>query len=99
MTGPARRRTRRVPWLVAAVTALLAPLGASAASAASADPTPSPSPTDELPLTLQLQGVSPLAPQPGQELVVRGRLTNGSSETITGLQPRLLVSPSRVSSR
>src|SRR4051794_751324 len=96
MTGPARRRTRRVPWLVAAVTALLAPLGASAASA---DPTPSPSPTDELPLTLQLQGVSPLAPQPGQELVVRGRLTNGSSETVTGLQPRLLVSPSRVSSR
>src|SRR5205085_299739 len=72
------------------------PVGATAARA---DPTPSPSPTVVLPLTLQLQGVSPLAPQPGQQLVVRARLTNGSGESVTGLQPRLLVSPSRVSSR
>jgi hypothetical protein len=106
MTGPAGRRTRRVPVLVAAATALLAPLGATVARA---DPTPSPSPspslspspspTVELPLTVELLDLSPLAPQPGQTLVVRGRLTNGSSETVSGMQARLLVSPHSVSSR
>ena len=95
MTGPARRRTRRLPWLAAAVAVLLAPL----AGAAQADPTPSPSPTTDLPLTVELRGITPLAPQPGQTLVVRALLTNESSETVSDMQARLLVSPTPVQFR
>jgi Family of unknown function (DUF6049) len=95
MTAPARRRTRHLRWL-AAVASVLTPLGAATARA---DPTPSPSPTVELPLTVELRGITPLAPQPGQTLVVRGRLTNGSSETVSDMQARLLVSPKSIESR
>jgi len=95
MTGPARRRTRRLPWLAAAVAVLLAPL----AGAAQADPTPSPSAATDLPLTVELRGIAPLAPQPGQTLVVRAQLTNTSSETVSDMQARLLVSPAPVQFR
>ena len=96
MTGAARRRPRRLSWLLAAAASVLAPL---AGTAARADPTPSPSSTQTLPLTVVVGHISPLAPQPGQTLSLRGRLTNASAQTISELRVRLLVSHSIIGSR
>ena len=96
MTGAARRGPRRLSWAFAAAAAVIAPL---AGTAAHADPTPSPSSTTTLPLTVVLGRISPLAPQPGQTLTLRGRLTNTSAETVSEIQVRLVVSHSVVGSR
>jgi hypothetical protein len=93
MTTATRRRKTWLPWAVVAV-AVTALCGV-----ARADPTPSPGPTSELPITVELRGISPLAPQPDQTLTVRGRLTDTGTESVSGLQPRLLVSSTRIGSR
>jgi Family of unknown function (DUF6049) len=98
MTEAARRRRRRLPWLVAAICVAVTPLCGSVATAAPT-PTPTPTPTEALPVTVELGGITPLAPQPGQTLTLRGRLTNRGTDTVTDLQPRLVVSDSHIGTR
>lgn len=88
-------RRRPVSFAAAAVVAVL-----SCSPAALADLTPSPSPTGPgLPLQVALGGIRPLAPQPGDTLTVRGRLSNLSDATTSGLTLSLLVSRTKVGSR
>jgi hypothetical protein len=94
MTSATRRRHTRLPWIVAAVA-----VTAISGNVARADPTPSPTATTELPVSVELRAITPLAPQPGQTLTIRGRLTNTGAEVVTGLQPQLLVSRTRIGTR
>ncbi|HET6816933.1 MAG TPA: DUF6049 family protein [Mycobacteriales bacterium] len=93
MTVATRRRPVRVAGIAVAV-AVTALCGV-----AQADPTPSPSPTSELPISVELRAITPLAPQPDQTLTLRGRLINTGTEPVSGLQPRLMVSTTRIGSR
>jgi hypothetical protein len=79
-------------------------------SAALADLTPAPSPTpptsvstspgaETLPVLVTLTGVSPLAPQPGDSLTVRGTLTDQSGTPVSNLGVQLLVSRTKIGSR
>jgi hypothetical protein len=89
------RRRRLTSLAAAAVVAVL-----SCSTAALADLTPTPSPTGlGLPLSVTLGGIRPLAPQPGDTLTVRGRLSNLSDETASGLTVQLLVSRTKIGSR
>ena len=90
---------RRLTLLAVALTATL-----SGWSAALADLTPSPSPSttpgaETLPVLVTLSGVSPLAPQPGDELTVHGKLTDQASTPISNLSVQLLVSRTKIGSR
>jgi hypothetical protein len=98
MTEAVRRRRRRLPWFVAAICVAVTPLCGSVATAAPT-PTPTPTPTEALPVTVELGGITPLAPQPGQTLTLRGRLTNRGTDTVTDLQPRLVVSDTHIGTR
>ena len=88
---PPSRRSLAAAVLAAAVT------GAPAFGATG--PSPSPSTTPALPLAVQLSSLSPLAPQPGDTLVLRGALRNNSPESVRGLQIQLLVSTDQIGSR
>ena len=94
MMPATRRRRVRLPWVVVAIA-----VTAMCGNAAHADPTPTPSPTAELPVSVELRAVTPLAPQPGQTLTVRGRLANTGAEPVGDLRPQLLVSRTRIGSR
>jgi hypothetical protein len=72
---------------VAPLTAGLAP---QAATAAPASPNP---------IQVTIQRLSPVAPQPGDTLVVAGTLTNTSDVSITGLAYELKISEAGVGSR
>ena len=88
--------------MVATTTAavlLTAPLGWTTATADPA-PTPTPSATASgLPVEVTLTGLTPLAPQPGDVLDLRGTLTNLSPTPVTAVSVRLLLSRSKVGSR
>jgi hypothetical protein len=75
--------------------------GFPAFAAVGPSPTPAPSGSAEQapPLTVQLTGLTPLAPQPGDTLVLRGVLHNVSPAAVSGLQVQLLVSRDQVGSR
>ena len=78
--------------VMAAVTALLAPLAA-------ADPTPTPDGEPPLPLTVELRRLAPYAPQPGGELRLKGVMRNTTTDAVTGLGVQLLLSHSKLGSR
>lgn len=92
-------RRRRLPLLT---VALAVTLGGSSAALADLTPTPSPSTSssaDTPPVLVTLLGVSPLAPQPGDDLVVHGTLTAQGSTPLSNLSVQLLVSRNKVGSR
>jgi hypothetical protein len=69
---------------------------------------PSPSPTDQasgtpavpaLPLTVRLRSLTPLAPQPGGNLLLTGTLHNDTADAITNLDVSLHYRSDRVGSR
>jgi hypothetical protein len=80
-----------IAGVVAAATAFLTPL-------ASADPTPSPS-EPALPISVELRGIRPFAPQPGGELRLAGVLRNTSTGVVSQLGVQLLLSHSKLGSR
>lgn len=94
-----RRRPRAV-LLTVAVAAT-----ASVWSAAFADPTPTPSPTSTLtstsglPVLVTLGSLTPLAPQPGDTLTLRGTLTATGATPISNLSLQLVVSRTKVGSK
>ncbi|MDQ1694959.1 MAG: hypothetical protein QOJ03_312 [Frankiaceae bacterium] len=78
---------------LAAATAMLA-------APAAADPTPSPSgSTVTLPVAITLDALRPVAPQPGDTLVVAATLRNVSTAPVTNLAVQLLLSRTKVLSR
>lgn len=88
-------RRRLISLAAAAVVAAF-----PCSTAALADLTPSPSPGEPtLPLLVTLGGIRPLAPQPGDTLTVRGRLSNLSDQVTSGLSLSLVVSRTNVGSR
>ena len=90
-------RRRLVLSTAAAAVALSA-----ASVAALADTTPTPSPTlsaSGLPVLVALSGVTPLAPQPGDTLTVRGTLTDVGDAPVTNLTVSLAVSRTKIGSR
>ncbi|MCC2321301.1 DUF6049 family protein [Cellulomonas xiejunii] len=97
-----RRRPASVPAARVLLVLLAAVLGLAgmAAPAATAAPgrvataTPSPTADDALPVRVQITEVSPTVLRPGQNLVVRARLTNTSAEEISN--PRALVHLERI---
>jgi hypothetical protein len=91
---------RRLALLTVALAATLP----AWATAAVADLTPSPTPTSSsgtsaLPVLVTLAGVSPLAPQPGDDLTVRGTLTDQAATPVSNLTVALLVSRTKIGSR
>src|SRR3954454_20969219 len=107
-TGSAAARGQRVigARALTAAAAAVGLLGGPTVWTTSADPTPTPTasgtPTagpSGLPVTVELGGVSPLAPQPGDTLVVRGTVRNVSSSPITRLTVHLAISPTKIASR
>jgi hypothetical protein len=91
---------RRLLLLTVALAATVS--GWSAAALADLTPVPSPSTTPSaqtLPLLVTLSGVSPLAPQPGDDLTVRGTLTNQAGSPVSNLTVQLQVSRAKVGSR
>jgi len=81
---------------------LMALLPLMAPGLAGADPTPSPTdqPTSPgLPLTVRLGALGPLAPQPGDTLLITGTLHNDSTELVTNLDVSLRYRSDRVGSR
>jgi hypothetical protein len=91
-------RRRRLALLTAAAAAALS--AASVAAFAETTPTPSPSEAlNELPVLVTLSGVTPLAPQPGDTLAVRGRLSDQAGSPVSNLRVQLAVSRTKVGSR
>jgi len=97
--------TRRAPSpVLVALAALLVLVGlglvgpavptAWATATATARATPSPSPTDALPVRVQIVDVEPAVLRPGEDLVVRARLTNTSRSEIA--DPRAVVHLERI---
>jgi len=93
-------------WLAGLVLMALLPL--TTPELAGADPTPSP--TDQtgspaspvpsgLPLTVRLGALGPLAPQPGDTLLITGTLHNDSTDPVTNLDLSLRYRTDRVGSR
>lgn len=82
--------------LLAALVVLLAVVApAGVAAARTATPTPAPStPTDRLPVRVQLTEVTPSVLRPGQDLLVRARLTNTTTAEVAA--PRVLVHLERI---
>ncbi|UZN03358.1 DUF6049 family protein [Cellulomonas sp. S1-8] len=91
MSAPDRRASRLV---LVALLALLGLAGLAVPVAAAPSPTPSPSPADGLPVRVQITDITPAVLRPGEDLVVRARLTNTSTEEIT--QPRAAVRLERI---
>src|SRR3954454_23203759 len=86
-TGPAAAGGQRVigARALTAAAAAVGLLGGPTVWTTYADPIPTPTPSGTpsaspsgLPVTVALGGVSPLAPQPGDTLVVRGTVQNVS---------------------
>src|SRR3954454_20663004 len=105
-TGPAAAGGQRVigARALTAAAAAVGLLGGPTVWTTYAEPTPTPSGTPAagpsgLPVTVELGGVSPLAPQPGDTLVVRGTVRNVSSSPITQLTVHLALSPSKIAPR
>ena len=92
----ARVRVGRV--LLVALVALLglagAAPGATAAPGLATTATPAPADGDALPVRVQITEISPTVLRPGQDLVVRARLTNTSDEEVG--DPRALVHLERI---
>src|SRR6476469_3748505 len=89
---------RRLAMLTAAAAATLC----AASVAAFADTTPTPSPSDvvnALPVLVTLSTVTPLAPQPGDTLTVRGQLSDQAGSPVSNLSVRLAVSRTKIGSR
>src|SRR3954464_3225791 len=93
-----RVRRRRVALALASAALATGPLAAGAALA-DTSPTPVPSSTTELPVTVTLDGVSPLAPQPGDTLNLQGTLHNAAGSPVTDLTVQLDVSHTKVGTR
>lgn len=90
-------RRRLLPLTVAAAAAFSA-----VSAAALADPTPTPSPSidvNALPVLVTLSAVTPLAPQPGDTLTVRGTITDLAGSPVSNLTVSLAVSRTKVGSR
>jgi len=69
-----------------------------------ADLTPTPTPTsatgaDRLPVGVTLTGLTPLAPQPGDDLVVRRTLSNQGVSPVANLAVHLVVSGTKIGDR
>ena len=93
--------TRRRLVLITVALAATLPMWSAAALA---DLTPSPTPTESpnpsaLPVLVALTSVTPLAPQPGDHLTVRGTLTDLAGTPISNLSVRLEVSRTKIGSR
>jgi hypothetical protein len=73
--------------------ALGAPGSPPAPQPVTSTPTPLPTVPATLPLRLRLSSVDPVAPQPGDRLLVTGTVTNPSTATFTDLAVRLVVGP------
>lgn len=88
----------RAGRLLAAIGIATLPL-AAAAIPAHASPLPSPTDTSftgttpTTPVSVQLSSLEPVAPQPGDTLVLTGTVTNVSSDAIGGLGVELLMGP------
>jgi len=63
------------------------------------EPTSTAAPTPALPLTVRLGSLTPLAPQPGDTLVIRGTLHNDGADPVTNLDVSLRYRDNRVGSR
>ena len=87
------------------MTVAVAATGLAWSAAAVADtPTPTPTPTStstssSLPVLVTLTEVTPLAPQPGDTLTLRGTLTAQGPSPVDNLTVQLAVSRSKVGSR
>ncbi len=93
-------RRRRLVLLTVAVAATLPAWSAAALADLTPSPTPSTSAgTSALPVVVTLSGVSPLAPQPGDDLTVRGMVTDQSDTPIGNLAVQLRVSRTKIGSR
>ncbi len=77
-------RLRRASALLVAAGLAIGGAGPGAASATAAI-----TPTAPLPISVTLSALRPIAPQPGDTLVVRGTLTNNSAEPVSGLAVQL----------
>jgi hypothetical protein len=92
---PGRHRLRATGCgLLAGLVAVTALMFGPAAGA-----DPSPVGTEPLPVTVQLTGLRPYAPQPGGTLRLSGLLRNTDDVRMTGLSVQLLLSHSKVGSR
>lgn len=84
MTATARRVAWAVPLLLLLLLALVAPPATAAV--------PSPSDVqDGMPVRVQIQAVTPQVLRPGEDLVVRARLTNTTTEAIDGIRARVRI--------
>ena len=91
---------RRLVVLTVALAACLPAWSAAALADLTPSPTPSTSPTSTaLPVAVTLTSVSPLAPQPGDDLIVRGTVTDQSDTPISNLSVQLDVSRTKIGSR
>ena len=91
---------RRHLLLTVAVTATLSGWSAAAFADLTPSPTPSSSPsTPTFPVLVTLGGVSPLAPQPGDDLTVRGTLSDQGDSALANLTVSLVVSRTKIGSR
>lgn len=95
-------RRRVAPLLGAAALGLLAVLPVAAQpppSTESPQPSPTAPPKPTLPLAVHLGGITPLAPQPTDTLVVTGTLRNVSTTTVSDLDVSLRYGSNRIGSR
>lgn len=96
MTGPRRLRCRALLAPAIAVAVGLAPLVAAGTSIA---PATSAGAATTNPIQITLRSLRPIAPQPGDTLVVAGTLTNVSDVPVTGLYYELKIGTSAIGSR
>lgn len=97
MTRAGRRTTVRGRRIVVSLIATGLALSWASVGALPATATTTTDPT-ELPVTVTLDTLRPIAPQPGDTLVLRGTLTNNSAEPVSDLAVQLRMS-SAVSAR
>lgn len=94
-------RARGFQLILAAGIAVLSLCAAPALATTPRSPLPSPASTSgtaasSTPIAVRLSSISPVAPQPGDTVTIRGTLTNTTTGPVTGVATEVLLSPALI---